>query len=135
MRVYIYQADIYSEEAGEAIRTFLASRGKAPLDPANESTYDSADYPKGPYPDGGGEADTPQHCADTGLFLENPLTEDGSAHVKQAFKRYSPHGGNRAVLASWQAFYAEEYGEAIEENEREGLPAIVDFIAEGNGAE
>jgi len=28
----------------------------------------------GPYPDGGGEADAPQHCGGCGVFLENPLT-------------------------------------------------------------
>lgn len=31
--------------------------------------------------DGGGEADTPQHCANCGVPLENPLTSDGVHYV------------------------------------------------------
>ena len=52
--------------------------------PVDESMYDSDDFPKGPYPYGGGEADCPQHCDACGIFLENPLTEEGAAYVREA---------------------------------------------------
>jgi len=128
MDVYIFRGDIYSALAGEQCRQQLTDEGKAPADPDNESTYDSDDFPKGPYPNGGGEADTPQHCARYGTFLENPLTEDGSAYVKSAFKAYAEDGrGDRATLALWQEAYINEYSEACEEQDREGLPPVPDF--------
>jgi hypothetical protein len=49
----------------------------------DESSYDSDEYPKGPYPNGGGESDSPQHCADCREFLENPLTSDGYDYVRE----------------------------------------------------
>ncbi len=48
---------------------------------ADETAYDSDDFPKGPYPDGGGEADGPSYCDDCGKFLENDLTDDGLRSV------------------------------------------------------
>jgi hypothetical protein len=85
MNAYIYQADLYCEDCGKKIRqdlledgTFHPTLGK--LKDANihdETTYDSDDFPKGPYPDGGGEADTIQCCAGCSCLLENPLTDDG----------------------------------------------------------
>ena len=135
MDIYIYRADCLCSDCGEIKRAELAAQGKAPEDVGNESTYDSDDFPIGPYANGGGEADTPQHCGTCGVFLENPLTPDGSAYVKRAFKAYAESGqGSRAVLETWQTAYNEEYGEAVAENEREGLPAIPDFWA-GNGVE
>jgi hypothetical protein len=53
-----------------------------------ESDYDSDDVPKGPYADGGGEADTPQHCDGCGQFLENLLTGDGLIYVEDARSRF-----------------------------------------------
>ena len=52
------------------------------FDPSNEHTWDSDDYPKGPYADGGGEADSPQFCAHCNAFLRNPLTADGLEYVR-----------------------------------------------------
>lgn len=62
MKVYIYAADIYCKDCGEAICDRLDKEGKAPPDHFTESMYDSDEYPKGPYPDGGGKSDSPQHC-------------------------------------------------------------------------
>jgi hypothetical protein len=56
----------------EALQQVVSSNGFT-----DESDYDSDDLPKGPYSDGGGEADSPQHCDGCGLLLENPLTSDG----------------------------------------------------------
>jgi hypothetical protein len=41
----------------EALEQIVSANGFT-----SESDYDSEDLPKGPYADGGGEADTPQHC-------------------------------------------------------------------------
>lgn len=60
----------------------------AHVDLDNESSYDSGEWPKGPYSDGGGEADTPQHCDACGEFLENPLTGDGDSYVCEAAESY-----------------------------------------------
>lgn len=96
--VYIYQAALYCEDCGEAICAKMAT----PTEPDNESSYDSDDYPKGPYGDGGGEADSPQHCDSCGAFLENALTRDGVAYVREAIADAS---GNADVLATWAEFY------------------------------
>lgn len=97
MDAYIYDADIYCDACGESIRERIERDGHAPADPDDETTYDSGEYPKGPYPDGGGEADCPQHCGSgadclnaievdgrwVGAFLENPLTSEGMRYVKE----------------------------------------------------
>ncbi len=77
----MFQAALYCESCGEAIRARLDSEGKRPANRRDEFTYDSDDYPKGPYRDGGGEADTAQHCDGCHVWLENPLTVDGVENV------------------------------------------------------
>lgn len=52
-----------------------------PGDPDDEHTFDSDDYPKGPYTDGGGESDTIQTCDGCHCLLENPLTSDGQRNA------------------------------------------------------
>lgn len=84
MDVYLYSAALYCADCGEKIRADLTAKGKAPEGPDDEHTYDSDAFPKGPYADGGGEADTPQHCDGCGVFLENPLTSDGEVYVCEA---------------------------------------------------
>ena len=59
-------------ESAEALQQIVSANGFT-----DENDYDSDDLPKGPYSNGGGEADTPQHCDGCGAFLENPLTGDG----------------------------------------------------------
>lgn len=95
MNAYIYQADIWCEACGKSIREKLIAEGKVPEDPDDETTYDSDEFPKGPYDNGGGEADLPQHCAagegcldplviegyKYGAFLENELTFHGMAQL------------------------------------------------------
>src|SRR5208337_1332878 len=79
MDAYVYAADIYCEDCGRAIKKGL------------EKSDDSDDYPQGPYPDGSGESDGPQHCGahagclnamefagtKVGVWLGNPLTNNG----------------------------------------------------------
>ena len=109
MDAYVFQAALYCEDCGRALAQDLHQRGV-------EDTGDSDDFPQGPYSDGGGEADTPQHCDNgarclaaeqiggrrVGAFLENPLTRDGEAYVRQALTE-TP--GSPLVC-----FWAEHYG-------------------------
>jgi len=88
VNVYIYQAALLCAPCGEAVREDITNAGHAPADPEAESTYDSDNFPKGPYPDGGGEADTPQHCDHCGEFLRNPLTGDGYDYVREQVEQY-----------------------------------------------
>jgi hypothetical protein len=83
LTVFLYKADLLCRQCGQYHRDYLAFRNLAPVDPDDESSYDSDEFPKGPYPNGGGEADTPQHCGDCGTFLKNPLTDDGRAYVQE----------------------------------------------------
>ena len=114
MLVYIYAADIYCEQCGEAIRERIIREGFAPADPNDERSYDSDEFPKGPYCDGGGEADCPQHCGagpqcvnaielndghKVGAWLENELTSDGVEYVCEAIRE----GGEVAEL--WADYY------------------------------
>lgn len=116
MEVYIYAADLFCEDCGERIRAELDREGLAPADPNDEWSYDSDEYPKGPYSDGGREADCPQHCGagpechnaiefedgcKVGCHLGNPLTTDGVEHVKEAIQE----GGEVAEL--WAEYYAD----------------------------
>ena len=70
MEAYVYQAAMLCADCAHAIQDRLGSSD------AHES-LDSGDYPQGPYGDGGGESDTPQHCEKCHVFLENPLTPEG----------------------------------------------------------
>ena len=114
MNVYIYNADLYCEDCGDDIRATLLRDG-CKFDPDDETSYDSSDFPKGPYPDGGGEADCPQHCGSgpkcinatelsdgnkVGVWLENELTTDGVKHIKEAIQE----GGE--VTKLWAGYYS-----------------------------
>lgn len=117
MNVYMYQAALYCEDCGRAICARLL-KGKSPEADDDETFYDddSDKFPKGPYGNGGGEADTPQHCdcgADClnaielgfgwkiGAWLENDLTAEGVRHVAEAVA----YGGDVAEL--WAQWYAD----------------------------
>ncbi len=84
MDAYIYQADLYCAGCVTEIQESLAPNEI----PGDENTYTSDEYPKGPYPDGGGEADCPNYCLGCGCFLENPLTSDGYEYVKEAVESH-----------------------------------------------
>ena len=112
MDFYIYQADVYCEDCGELIRERVTKEGHAPDNPSNERTYDSDQYPKGPYSDE--ESDCPQHCGSgsacvnaqtlggtkVGVFLENPLTQDGYDYVREQLQDIL-----NEVTQMWAEFY------------------------------
>lgn len=104
----MYLAALFCEGCGLEKRRLLDAAGLRPDDPDDETTYDSDDYPKGPYPDGGGEADCPQHCAACGEHLENPLTTDGQAYVREAVAEGLKEGGKGVAATTWRAFYGIE---------------------------
>ena len=108
MNVYIYQAALYCEHCGNEIRQSLTDEGKAPANPDDESTYDSDDFPKGPYSDGGGEADCPQHCDGCNCHLDNPLTGDGELYVTEQILEYLTTGDKcESTIEQWRNFYPE----------------------------
>ena len=94
MDVYVFQAELLCADCAEEILGHL--RASAVRDEG-----DSGTFPQGPYPDGGGEADYPQHCGRCGVFLENPLTPDGIEYVREALSK----PGNPDVLQEWAEFY------------------------------
>jgi hypothetical protein len=95
MDAYIYNAALLCEECASELRVELGEENRP-------DTGDSDDYPQGPYADGGGEADCPQHCDSCGLFLENPLTSDGDDYVREAIEE---NGASNAVVNGWREFY------------------------------
>lgn len=111
---YIYCADVYCEDCGRDIKKRLKKEGKRPEDPDDETTYDSSEYPKGPYSESENESDSPQHCGSGedcldplvlgdekyGKFLENDLTSDGENYVRQAH-RDDP----TPITELWMEFY------------------------------
>lgn len=101
--VYVYQSALYCEPCGEAVEHDVFAAGVF-------ESADSDDAPQGPYADGGGEADSPQHCDACGAFLDNPLTGDGVAYVADLLGQHKANGrGSKAVLAEWVAAYASTY--------------------------
>jgi hypothetical protein len=121
MNIYIYAADIYCEDCGKAIRRRIRKEGHAPSDPKDEHSYDSDEYPKGSFPDGGGESDCPEHCGShedcinaivlpdgrkIGAWLENPLSSHGVEYVREHM-RDDP---DNEVVKLWAEWYKDELG-------------------------
>lgn len=104
MDAYIFQAALICEACCLGVQGALPK--PAHVDMHDESSYDSGEWPKGPYRDGGGEADTPQHCDMCGQFLDNALTGDGETYVRDAFREFVETGrGALNVLGEWKAAY------------------------------
>jgi len=115
--VFVFQAALICPDcAADVKRQTPAPTGVDPADP-DESIYDSGDWPKGPFPDGGGEADVPQHCDRCGRFLENPLTDYGDDWLRGQAAAYDvpdsawseiadrADADGRPELADWIRFY------------------------------
>lgn len=98
---YLYRAALLCEACALSIReSFRAENRGIKFFPHSDH------YPHGPYPQGGGEADCPQHCDECGTFLENPLTDDGVAYVRNAILMHArANSGNPEVLDLWRDFY------------------------------
>lgn len=119
---YIYCADIYCDDCGEAIKKRLTAESKAPADPANEWSYDSDYFPKIAGDDE--ESDTPEHCAcgehcvnaieiwggKVGLLF-GELTLDGITYVEEAIEEAnwgsSSNSWGREVAELWYRHYSD----------------------------
>src|SRR5215468_673162 len=100
MNAYLYQAALYCEECAQSLRADLRAF-TGPLD-----REESDRWPIGPYADGGGEADCPQHCDHCLTFLENPLTTDGWTYVREAITEAVCAGRYDLVACTeWAPFY------------------------------
>ena len=110
---FIYQADLWCNSCGRAIRKRLRRERKAPADPRDEYSYDSDEFPK--YASDSGEADCPQHCGagedcleavelptgrKVGALLSTDLTEEGVRYVEETIAQ----GGEVAEL--WAEAFA-----------------------------
>lgn len=110
----IYCADVWCDDCAEAIRDDIRGHGKAPIDPDDESSYDSDEFPKLAGDDE--ESDSPTHCASgtdclnadrlsdgtkVGLLF-GELTDAGIEYVKEAIAA----GG--LVAEFWKAGYEEK---------------------------
>ena len=105
--VYVYQADIYCADCAKFHLAYCKNAGVA-------DNGDSDTFPQGPFSNGGGESDRPQHCADCSEFLENPLTHDGYEYVhaelvKNRWHYYDENNKKityvKGILKDWQEFY------------------------------
>ncbi len=109
MKAYIYNADIACEQCASEIKESLQC----------DDTGDSDDYPQYAGDDGGGEADSPQHCGWCGDFMENPLTDLGREYVNETVIQhvFNPEidAGLKVVfdtpLSLWVSHYNIEYPE------------------------
>jgi len=54
---FMFQGAFLCEECGEKVRADLRAAGQAPDDEDDEHTYDSDDFPKGPY-----DAEDDEYC-------------------------------------------------------------------------
>jgi hypothetical protein len=115
---YAYQGDLICDDDASRIIEQLGKQGQ-------EDTGDSGDFPQGPYPDGGGEADYPQHCgmhgrcvnavkvpggSKIGCPLGNPLTHEGMECVGKGQAHdlvceNNPH--SHGVQLLWSHLYPE----------------------------
>ena len=98
---YVYQAALICDDCAAKLVEGPGFAGRTPI------ADDSDKWPQGPYENGGGESDCPQHCDHCQEFLENPLTSDGESYVRQevAQTRAANNGLDSAVTAEWVLFY------------------------------
>jgi hypothetical protein len=107
---YIYAAETWCDDCGEKIKRALRLDGTVDAmiadgaDPDDERTYDSGEYPKGPYDIG--ESDSPEHCADCRVFLENDLTSEGADYVRDAVREDIATGDLDSIaITEWMPYY------------------------------
>lgn len=104
MDVWVYQAELLCKAC--AANILADCRQFGPEDKGRDFYTDSDKFPQGPYDQGGGEADTPQHCGDCGRFLENPLTEAGELYVQAAAESHMGSTFKPPEVLEWMEFYS-----------------------------
>ena len=111
MQAYVYNAALFCEECGtQQIQNLTEDRSELLSRPVDKE--DSNEWPQGPYGDGGGESDTPNHCETCGVFLENPLTDDGNEYVREryAWERDTAHPSQSRMAIETTQLWANYYG-------------------------
>lgn len=142
---YAFQADTYCDSCGESIRASLTREGQAPADPSDEWSYDSDEFPKGPFPEE--STDGPDHCgaqgdclegidlgewglepgaelygAETrtiGALLNEGLTEHGAAYLLELLDTQDPTPYQTALHRFWTETYSAEIFDALEAQARD----------------
>jgi len=121
---YMFQGSLYCEDCGRDIQDTLRKKGKAPENEDNEESFDSDDFPKGPFSGGGGEADSIHHCdsngeclnaiklpcgSKIGAWLGNDLTSEGdewlAGAIRESIFKDDAHG--RQVNRLWRLKYSD----------------------------
>lgn len=115
--MYIYQADVWCDDCGRAIRKRLDRAGKTPK--SDEHTYDSDDYPK--HADEC-ESDVPDHCAagekclnaiilpsggKVGMLM-GELTQAGVEYVKDSLAEAQDGMGSLEVVELWVRYFRDK---------------------------
>lgn len=104
-KTYVHQGALICDGCA-ALITDLVTDPKQPFRMEDRPT----EMPNGPYADGGGEADTPQHCEMCRVFLENPLTTNGYHYL---LNKLTTAGGDPAIRAEWLAFYGDDLYDGV----------------------
>ncbi len=100
MDAYVYQAALLCEPCAET------AKRATPLAVRYDYWYKESDnWPQGPYPDGGGESDSPAHCDHCLVFLRNPLTTDGTEYVRETLEDAGSLYAPDSTLSEWVAYY------------------------------
>lgn len=131
--MYVYQADTYCDSCGARLCADITSGGGAPVDPEDEYSFDSDDFPKWA---GEVATDSPDHCAgdidclepldlfDYGLTTSSPLygaesthigallsdglTAAGAAYTLELLAESNPTPYQSALHAYWREAFADE---------------------------
>jgi hypothetical protein len=120
--VYMFQGALLCEDCGQSVQNKIRAAGKAPENETDEGSFDSDDFPKGPFGDGGGESDTINHCyngtscpnaielpcgSKIGAWLGNDLTNDGVDWLVQSIRSsiFTNDNHNRQVNRLWNLKY------------------------------
>ena len=94
MNVYIDNNNFYCENCKDEVRNKLIEIG-------------SSEVIRGPYPDGGGETDYPNHCVICGIAFRNKLTPHGVNCVIESLKNYVAND-------NFSSFHIDEHCRQIE---------------------
>ncbi len=104
MDAYIFQAALLCSSCANERRAKLHPELLALADADNNSDM----APQGPFLNGGGESDKPEYCSDCGEFLENPLTSEGYAYVRELVNDRGSHDSTVKMLCDWYDISSED---------------------------
>jgi len=135
--MYVFQAETYCDSCGKAIQNDLIDSGMAPENYSDEYSYDSDDFPKGPFPNE--ETDSPDHCASRescegdsvdlreyglpsngelcgaeeyviGELLSDGLTSEGVSYLAEMLNEKPRTAYQKALHDFWRLVFSDELG-------------------------